>query len=90
MFDLEDSSTYRATVAKTLRSSIVRVGRVKFGEPLEEVNSQLASISELERLRQILDNILDVDSWLQLFDEPCDEPLIVTIPPLLEEGPRHA
>ncbi len=75
MVDLEESSTYRAMVAKTLRSSIVRLGRLKFGEPQEDVTMQLASISELERLRRILDNTIVADSWQQILEESSNESL---------------
>jgi hypothetical protein len=90
MFDLEDSSTYRAIIAKCTRSDIVIFGTGKFGEPDSRFLADLESVTDLRRLRELLVRILDVDSWQQLLDEPCDEPLIVTVPPISEEGPRHA
>jgi hypothetical protein len=42
------------------------LGRKKLGEPDWQVLSQIASISELDRLKLMLDRILEAQDWAHL------------------------
>jgi predicted transposase YdaD len=52
--------------AKALRDTILRLGRRHLGEPTPQVVETLMGLSEVERLRQLTDRLLDVTSWEDL------------------------
>jgi predicted transposase YdaD len=47
------------------RLVILRQGRKKFGQPRESV-TKIGAIDDLDRLRSLLDRLLDVSSWDEL------------------------
>jgi predicted transposase YdaD len=72
--DMEESTTYQAILrrgeergaARSLRETILRQGRRKFGEPSAELVQTLEGIANRERLQQLTDRILDAASWQEL------------------------
>jgi predicted transposase YdaD len=52
--------------AKALRDIILRLGRRHLGEPSPHVVETLMSLSEVERLQQLTDRLLDATSWEEL------------------------
>lgn len=51
------------------RETLLRLGRRRFGEPSAELNQQLAEETNLDRLNELLDRIMSVESWDDLFRE---------------------
>jgi len=52
--------------AKEARNSLLRLGRKKLGDPDERVLAQLADLDDLDRLRLLLDGLLDAERWEDL------------------------
>ncbi|MDR3638241.1 MAG: hypothetical protein P4L84_30840 [Isosphaeraceae bacterium] len=52
--------------ADEAREALLRVGRRKLGPPSEDIEAQIAATSDLNRLRELLDRVLDVTSWDEL------------------------
>jgi predicted transposase YdaD len=48
---------------------LLRQGRKRFGQPKAGIRSQIESISDLHRLEQLIDRVLDVASWDDLIRE---------------------
>ena len=78
MIDLKESTGYQIIYGRgktegkaegsleTLRATILRLGKKKFGEPSAEVVSELKGIADEARLTELSERILDVDSWKNL------------------------
>jgi predicted transposase YdaD len=72
--DMEESTTYQAILqrgeergaARSLRETILRQGRRKFGEPSAELVQTLEGIANLERLQGLTDRVSDAASWQEL------------------------
>jgi hypothetical protein len=47
-------------------ASLVRLGCKKFGPPGERVEAAIGAITDLDRLRDLIDRVLDVSSWDEL------------------------
>jgi predicted transposase YdaD len=71
---IEESSIYQDIFAKGeakgTREDVLRLGRRKFGPPGDVVEARIAALSDLDRLRQLLDRILDASSWDELLASP--------------------
>jgi hypothetical protein len=52
--------------ARGIRQALLIHGRRKLGPPDEETSTQIAEIHDLDRLRLLLERILDVSSWDEL------------------------
>ena len=48
------------------RNTLLRLGRKKLGEPDERLLAQLADLGDLERLKLLLDGLLDAEHWEDL------------------------
>jgi hypothetical protein len=46
------------------------LGAKKFGEPDERLNSMLNATDDVDQLNSLLERILDVTSWDELFSGP--------------------
>ena len=82
---LEDSVTYQDIIAKgeaigrakveaegraeTAQKWLIRLERKKFGEPDAETLNILQSLTDLERLEQLLYRLLEVETWVELLAE---------------------
>ncbi len=75
---MEESSTYQALLSKgraqgrveEARAVVVRLGRKKFGAPLPAVVEAVEAITDIARLEELSDRLLDVDSWDELMADP--------------------
>jgi predicted transposase YdaD len=75
---LEDSSVYQAILAKgetkgeaqglikEARKVVFRLGRIRFGPPHEAVEAAVNSITDLHRLEELHEKLLQVSSWQEL------------------------
>ncbi len=70
MVDLEHSPSYQKIVAKgevkSLREIILRMGTKKFGKPGVKVQREVTAITSVERLLELSERILDVETWKEL------------------------
>jgi predicted transposase YdaD len=80
---MEESVTYQAILARgeargeargleqgrllSDRQAIVRVGRKRLGEPTPQTLTALETIGQTEQLERLLDRILEVKTWEELF-----------------------
>jgi hypothetical protein len=75
---IEESSVYQGILRKgeakgaveEARKNLLRVGAKKLGPPGERIEAELIAIGDLDRLHELLDRILDVSTWDELFT-PC-------------------
>jgi predicted transposase YdaD len=79
---IEESSVYQGILAKgeargeakgrveDARAILIRHGTKKFGPPNEQARAQIAALSDLDRLHDLVDRVLDVASWDELFGSP--------------------
>lgn len=68
--DLRDSDTYLAMLedrADEARRMILRLGQKQWGPPAEDVRARLQAITDIERLEQLGEALLDAASWSDLF-----------------------
>ena len=49
-----------------LKSAVLRIGGKRFGPPSDEVKAQIESIIALEKIQELTDRILFVDTWTEL------------------------
>jgi hypothetical protein len=67
---LEESSVYQRILAKgraeEAREILIRHGTKKFGPPNEQFKAQIAALTDLDRLHDLVDRVLDVASWDEL------------------------
>ena len=54
--------------ARGARKTILRLGRIRFGEARDAVVSRLDAISDLEELEQLGERLLNVSSWDELLN----------------------
>ena len=55
--------------AEEAKKILRRQGSKRFGKPDPAIDAVIDSTSDLERLEQLVDRILDVQSWDELLDE---------------------
>jgi hypothetical protein len=71
---MRDSDTYLAILdegrEEQLKEDILRLGRKRLGPPEEGAIATLKGIADLERLRRLLDRLLDATTWQDLLDTP--------------------
>lgn len=76
---MEDSTTYQAIIRRgrdegkiegrvegrleEARAIIARLGQARFGTPTSDMEAVLAGISSVERLEQLAERLLQVESW---------------------------
>jgi hypothetical protein len=53
-----------------MREALLRLGRRRFGPPAADVEAQLAALGDLDRLRDLHDRALDVETWDALLASP--------------------
>jgi hypothetical protein len=79
---MKESTTYQAIKeegrvegrVQEVRDDIRRLGERKFKSPLPaQVQTMLEGISDLAKLHQLLERILDVGSWNELMAAPADQ-----------------
>jgi hypothetical protein len=71
---IEESSVYQGLISRgeakgrteEARDNVLRQGRKKLGPPNDQVLAVIASTTDLDRLHDWLDRILDVSSWDEL------------------------
>jgi hypothetical protein len=71
---LKDSSTYQLIVRRDrilqAQRILTRLGAIKFGQPADAATqSRIDSITDLDRLHAISDQLLSVSSWADLLAE---------------------
>ena len=75
MIKLEDFPSFSVGMAKGRREAITIVGEKRFGPPDARTRQTLESINDLDRLRQMTERLLDVESWQELLaDETLTHP----------------
>ena len=52
-----------------LKSAVLRIGGKRFGPPSDEVKAQIESIIALEKIQELTDRILFVDTWTELLSK---------------------
>jgi hypothetical protein len=67
---MHESSAYQIILdegeVRGLHYTLFRLGRKRFGEPDEAVRKAIEAMEDLERLRQMSEDLLDVSSWQEL------------------------
>jgi predicted transposase YdaD len=79
---MEESTTYQAIIRRGkaegiaegrvegklegAREVVLRLGRRRFGEPDAATQTALASLHDIERLEQLAERLLEVESWQEL------------------------
>jgi hypothetical protein len=63
---MKESTTYQAILAEEARKLVLRQGTKRFGPPLESWRTTLEEITDLERLENLSERLLDVESWEEL------------------------
>jgi hypothetical protein len=72
--EMEESVTYQAIIKRgheagrveEARAILLRQGARRFGPPSSDVQSALEAITAIERLEQLSERLLDVESWEEL------------------------
>lgn len=71
---MKDSDTYQGIVEegmiKARQEDILRIGCRKFGAPGNAVRTAVAAVNDPDRLATLLDRILDVSTWDEMFAVP--------------------
>jgi hypothetical protein len=62
----EEVAAYDEAVLGKVHRILLRMGRKRFGEPPPEIEQELLQIWDEERLDQMSDRILEVNSWQEL------------------------
>jgi hypothetical protein len=77
---IEESSVYQGILRRgrveDAREVLLRHGRKKFGPPDPQTEATLATITDLGRLHDLIDRVLDVSTWEELLaaeDSPKEE-----------------
>ena len=63
---MEESSTYQYIVSKGEKRLLLLQGRKRFGSPDLQTAAAIEAITDLERLEQLGERLLDVSSWEEL------------------------
>jgi hypothetical protein len=70
---LEESSVYQGVLArgriKNAQEAILLLGRKKFGEPDDREQTSIDAIKDVDQLNSLLERVLDVSSWDELFQK---------------------
>lgn len=56
--------------AEAMKKLLLRLGRKRFGRPLEFVQSSILAVSDLERLERMAESLPVVSSWQELLETP--------------------
>ncbi len=75
---IEESSVYQGILKRgeaqgrieEARDVVLRQGRKKLGPPSETVEAKITALSDLDRLQDLIDRILDVSTWDELLAPP--------------------
>ena len=71
---MRDSDTYLAILdegrEEQVKEDILRLAQKRFGPADETVAARLNGITDLERLRRLLDRLLEATGWQDLLDTP--------------------
>jgi len=51
------------------QSLLLRLGHKRLGQPGEEVQARIAAIQERERLEDLCERVLDVETWEELLEK---------------------
>jgi len=63
---MKESVTYQAILAEGVRDVILRQGVKRFGAPSAQAQAALAAITSVERLEQLAERLLEVETWDEL------------------------
>jgi hypothetical protein len=67
---IEESSVYQGIFARgkaeDAKEILIRLGTKKFGPPNEQAKARIASLSDLDRLHDLFDRVLEVANWDEL------------------------
>ncbi len=81
---MKESSTYQAILAEgrtaglvegreeEARTLLLRLGRKHLGRPGRRISSAIKSITDVQRIEQLTERLLDVKSWDELLDGGTD------------------
>jgi hypothetical protein len=71
---MRDSDTYMAIIdegrEQQVKEDILSLGKKKFGAAEPPVTTRLEGITDLERLKRILDRLFEAADWQDLLDTP--------------------
>jgi hypothetical protein len=59
-----------AGLVEALESTLLRLGRQRFGEPSEAASSALTALTDVKRLEKLTERLLQATSWQDLLDTP--------------------
>lgn len=73
---MKESDTYQAILeegevrgeVKGERNALLRLGSKRFGQPDEATLATLQAITTVERLEQLMDRLLEAESWAELLN----------------------
>jgi predicted transposase YdaD len=83
---MEESTTYQAIIekgaalgeargrAEEARRLLLRLGQKQFGPPDEAIQAAVQANTEVERLEDLAEQLLDVESWQELLPLPAPRP----------------
>jgi hypothetical protein len=63
-----NKTTYDKGMEEGFRIMLLKQGRARFGPPSKEVEAQIASIRDGDRLQDLGDRILNAQSWDELLN----------------------
>jgi hypothetical protein len=74
MVEDSDSTTYLAVLREAMaegmaqgaKETLLRLGRKRFGAPGPALEAKIEALTELERLEELTDRLLEVSSWDEL------------------------
>jgi hypothetical protein len=59
-----------AGLVEALQSTLLRLGRQRFGEPSETFTATLTALTDVDRLEKLTERLLQAASWQELLDTP--------------------
>ncbi len=77
---MKESSTYQAILAEgrtegleegreeEARTLLLRLGRKRLGQPSRRISSAIKSMTDLQRIEQLTERLLDVKTWDELLN----------------------
>jgi len=72
---IEESTVYQGILRKGMaigriseaRTTLLRLGAKKLGPPGERIETEIATMEDVDRLSDLSDRVLDVSTWDELF-----------------------
>ncbi|HEX5102982.1 MAG TPA: DUF4351 domain-containing protein [Pirellulaceae bacterium] len=63
---MTESTTYQAILEEEAKRILMRQGHKRFGSPTPQIMAQIEAITDVDRIEQLAERLLDVNSWEEL------------------------